>query len=198
MKSYKKFNESRLDWNKVLKKATWSSEKYNDVYYIDLDNVKLAIENGADVDSCGTLSWAVRNKNFDVVKYMLENGADVNYQDNDCKWTPLMTVSDDFNGRNELEIAKILIDYGADPLIGNFQNFNTMDILEHDGELKNATFGYNHSSAEGKKIKDEIYKYIMQNIVDKNPEQSINYLKYLTDEQKEKYKPYIDANKYNL
>jgi hypothetical protein len=56
-KSERKKREEK--WNKVLHEATWRTNRvgkfpYNEKY-IDFENVKRAIENGADVDHCSTL-----------------------------------------------------------------------------------------------------------------------------------------------
>jgi hypothetical protein len=192
MKSYSKFIiKESVDWNEKLRNATWSKN-------IDLEGLKIAVQNGADVDSCGTLSWAVRHDNLDVVKYMLKNNANVNYQDNDCKWAPLMTASDD----GFVDIAKILIDYNADPLIGNFQNINTLDILRPNSDIKNSSFSYESSSKKLKLQRDKIFNYLINRVINNTPELLYKYVKYLTKEQKEKYKKDIDIsinlNKYNL
>ena len=194
MKSYINFIKESTDWNKILYDATWSHEEIGeDIWYMDLDKIKLSIENGADPDSAGTLDWSVSMNNYPIVKYMLENGANVNYQNQDCKWTPLMTAignPDDLMNDDSIKIAKLLIDYGADPLIGNFQDISAMDLLLGKS-LK----------ARNKKIqkqRDKVYSYIIQNIVEKDPGLSPKYIDYLTPEQKEKYKAYISADNYNL
>lgn len=194
MKSYINFIKESTDWNKVLHDATWTHKKQtfipvvgerdgDSLYLMDLDKIKIAVKNGADVECCSTLEWAVRNNNFEVVKYMLENGANVNYQNNDCKWTPLMLASDVGN----VEIAKILIDYNADPLIGNFQNINVIDILTP------AMFGYNNNvSKDIQQKRDQIYKYYIIHLINKTPMLAYKYINYLTEEEKEKYKEYIE------
>ena len=193
-----KIFESITNWNKILHDAAWTHKKKSkDAYLMDFDKIKLAVENGADVDSCGALSWAVRMNNYKVAKFMLENGANVNAQDDSCKWTPLMTASND----GFVKIAKLLIDYDADPTIGNFQNVTVFDILanlEFD-----ACFSYQRSSIEMRKNRDEIYKYLIHHGMDlvnlHDPELAYKYIEnHLTDEEKEKYGAYIDARKYNL
>ena len=129
------------------------------IFYLDFSKIKLAIENGADVDSCGTIDWATRNDNFEVVKFCLEQGANVNYQDRDGKWTPLMIASCD----GSVEIAKLLIDYDADPFIGNFQDINTIDIL-YPNKLQ-ALFGYEQVSKKIQKKRDEIRRYLEENSI---------------------------------
>jgi ankyrin repeat protein len=159
---YIKLFENKKDWNKVLRVATWTQKKIGkDKWSMDFDKIKLAIENGADVDSCQTLEWATRMNNFEVVKFCLENGADVNYQNSDCKWTPLMSAAND----GYVDIAKILIDYDADPFIGNFQDNTTMDIITPNSKTGNAVFGYEYVSEEIRKKRDEIRKYIEDNSI---------------------------------
>lgn len=183
----------------MLREATWTHKKNSENEYLfDLEQLKIAVRNGADVDSCGTLEWAVRNNNLDVVKYMLKNKANVNYQDDDCKWTSLMMASDS----GYVDIAKVLIDYNADPLIGNFQAITALDILTPNSFTKDASFGYESCPNELKKKRDEIVKYLLQHIVNKTPELLYKYIKYLGEEQKEKFKDIIalgvDSEKYNL
>ena len=157
IKTYEKITDSiGVSWNKVLHNATWTHKKISkNEWFMDFDKIKLAIENGADVEFCQTLSWAVRMNNFEVVKYMLEHGANVNYQDNDCKWSPLMTAAND----GYVEIAKLLIDYNADPFLGNFQGYTTMDVVEEESPVSDASFGYKQSE-KMRRNRDEIRKYI--------------------------------------
>ena len=209
MKYIKKYEvkDKKNDWNKVLHDATWTAkfktgttEIIDDENPIDLDKVKLAIENGADPDHCGTLSWAVRINDFPTVKYMIEHGANVNSRKGDStKWTPLMlAVANTDEGETiNVEMCKFLIDNGADPTIGNFQDINTLDLLSHT-KMRGFSPAYPSVSKDNKIKMDAISKHIIQNVVDKNPETAYKYEDYLTDEQKEKYRHYIDANKYNL
>jgi len=125
---------------------------------------------------------------------MLENGANVNDQSQDStKWTPLMhSIGNPYELMNDdsIKIAKLLIDYGADPLIGNFQDISAMDLL-----LGKSLKARNEKT---QKQRDKVYSYIIQNIVEKDPGLSPKYIDYLTPEQKEKYKAYISADNYNL
>ena len=164
---YIKTYESKIDWNVVLHDGTWTHKEIgpkNKIgdrrYYLNFEKIKLALENGADVEFCGTLYWSTRNNYFEIVKLCLEHGANVNYQDNDCKWTPLMSASND----GYVSIAKILIDYDADPFIGNFQGYTTMDVITPNSKLQNASFGYEHVSKTIQKSRDEIRKYVEKSI----------------------------------
>jgi len=204
--TYKKMKYIKLfentNWNKVLHSATWGRPKNSeDNYDLDFDNIKLAVENGADVDFCNTLSWAIRNDNYEVIKFMLENGADVNFQDND---SPLMLACSE----GQVDIAKLLIDYGADPTIGNFQDFTTFDILnipvstnKKDGNWI-AKFNWSRTTTEIKEKRNEIFKYLSQQKKDitdyYNPELAYENFKDFSDEQKEKFGTYIASKKYNL
>lgn len=200
-----KIFENNTNWNKVLHSATWGRpKKSNDRYDLDFDNIKLAVENGADVDSCGTMQWAVRNDNYEIVKYMLEHGADVNYQNDDGKWTSLMLACSE----GQVDIAKLLIDFGADPTIGNFQDLTTFNVLnipestnKKDG-VWISKFNWDRTTTEIKEKRDEIFRYLSQQKKDitdySNPELAYEKFKDLSDEQKEKFSAYVASKKYNL
>jgi len=89
-----------------------------------LEIVKFLIQNGADVnaeDKYGftPLMYAASQYNPAVVKLLLDNNADVNAQNKDKK-TPLMKLlrasTNRFeNTTNSLDIAKMLLEKGADP-----------------------------------------------------------------------------------
>lgn len=162
LKTFEYINiNNQINWNQLLYNGTWTNKKINnDKYYLDFTKIKLAIENGANVDSCGTLEWATRNENFEIVKFCLEHNANVNYQDDSCKWTPLMSASND----GYVEIAKLLIDYDANPFIGNFQDYNTIDIL-YPNKLSSAVFSYENSSKEIQNNRDQIREYLEQNSI---------------------------------
>jgi hypothetical protein len=74
----------------------------------DVESVKLALENGADVhaDNDLALQWAPKYGYTEVVKLLLENGADV-HADND---SALQLAS----RYGHAEIVKLLLEYGAD------------------------------------------------------------------------------------
>ena len=162
IKKYSIFKES-TDWNKILHEGTWTGKKLlkDNHYYMDFEKIKLAVNNGADVDSCETLSWAVRMNNFEVTKFMLENGANVNYQNNGCKWTPLMSASDD----GYVEIAKLLIDYNANPFIGNFQGFTTLDVINPNTNAKGSIFSYEQASKDIQRQRDKIRDYLYKHSI---------------------------------
>ena len=203
MKHLKYFENT--NWNDVLHKATWSGgvtdingKKVYDEYYIDLDKVKLAIENGADPDYCKTLSCAVRMSDFQTVKYLVQQGADINYQDNDCKWTPIMTAIGSKNDHPiNLDMCIFLLDNDADPTIGNFQGITALDLLSHT-KLRTATFGYPNVSKDEQTKMDIISKHIIDLILEKHPEKAPKYIDILTPEQKIKLAPYLDAHKFNI
>jgi len=80
----------------------------------NLDLVKLAIENGADVNQLdiygsSPLMKAVDTGNLEIVKYLVENGADVSLKNSDNE-SALMIA----NENGERRIKQYLIDFGAD------------------------------------------------------------------------------------
>lgn len=138
--------------------------------------------------------------NVPVVKFMLDNGANVNNQPvaphDSGKWTPLMLSSMDGN----LEVSKILIDYGADPTIENFQGNNTFDIILPSKK----TQWYQNASSEKKNVRDKIFQYLIQHIKKNTPiynniEILLKYVKdYLTEEERKVYDSFIEAEKFNF
>jgi hypothetical protein len=74
----------------------------------DVESVKLALENGADVhaENDSALRWASRYGHIEVVKLLLEHGADV-HAEND---SALQLAS----RYGHAEIVKLLLEYGAD------------------------------------------------------------------------------------
>ena len=163
---YIKLYENKNKWNKILRDATWTQNKIGeDLWYMDLDKIKLAIENGADPNSCATLNWASRMNNLEVAKYMLEHGANADdmkkpFADS-CEWTPLMSAAND----GYVEMAKLLIDYEADPFHPNFQGYTTIDVVTPKRETSNASFGYESQTKEMKRKRDEIRKYLENNSI---------------------------------
>ncbi len=149
-------------WNIILKNATYTHKIKQNLYLLDFDKIKLSIENGADVNFCNTLSWATRNNNFEIVKYMLENGADPDNCENvSGEWISLMSAACD----GYVDIAKILIDYGANPFVGNFQDITTIDIIMPNKQTKDSVFGYENQSKYIQKKRDDILEYIIKNSI---------------------------------
>jgi len=108
----------------------------------------------------------------------------------------------------QVDIAKILIDYSADPTIENFQNLNTFDILnipksknKKDGDWI-AKFNWSRTTKEMKEKREEIFKYLLQHKKDildyQNLELAYKEFKDFSSEQKEKLEVYIASKKYNL
>ena len=64
-----------------------------------------------------------------------------------------------------LLVAKILIDYNADPFLGNFQYNTTMDIITPKSKTSTAIFGYEYQPINIKKNRDEIRKYLEENSI---------------------------------
>lgn len=86
--------------------------------YQKLDNIKLLLDNGADVNyvsSTTALHEAVLCENLDVVKLLLKHGADINIVDKDGE-TPLASYIDDITTRSHInkKLIKYLIKHGAD------------------------------------------------------------------------------------
>jgi ankyrin repeat protein len=95
----------------------------------DLARVKELIAEGYDVnaiDEIGKtpLHYAVNDEQCEVVTYLIEAGADVNAHDEATIGnTPLADVA----GKCSLNIARILIEAGADPMIRGWMQLNALD-----------------------------------------------------------------------
>lgn len=96
----------------------------------DLDRVKELIDKGYNVNAFDEvlnitpLHYAVRNENFEIVKFLLQNGADVNAHDEEhIGETPLGDVA----ASCSYEMAKVLIDAGANPTIQGWMQLTALD-----------------------------------------------------------------------
>ncbi len=92
-----------------------SQRLFNAAQTGDLDEVKAAIEAGADVNSktrysATALSFAAEKGHLEIVKFLIENGADPNVQDTFYKATPLTWA----NYQNHKEVAKYLKEHDAE------------------------------------------------------------------------------------
>lgn len=155
--------ENKNKWDKLLFDSTWTHRQIGtERWYMDFDNIKLAIENGANPNSCGTLTWATRMNNYEIVKYVLEHGADVDdIYDDSCKWTALMSAANS----GYVEVAKLLIDYDADPFHPNFQDYTTIDVITPKRSTSNAIFGYESQSKFIQRKRNEIRRYLEENSI---------------------------------
>ena len=84
----------------------------------DLDKVKELLASNVDINSFDQMGWtalhhAARDSNLEMMSFLLEHGADVNAQDlSQNEDTALGAVA----AKCSFEVAKLLIDSGADPL----------------------------------------------------------------------------------
>ena len=96
----------------------------------DLNKVKELLSKGYDVNvfdedlSFTPLHYAVKSEHSEVINYLLSSGADVNAYDEDkAGETPLGGVAENCS----LEIAKLLIDAGANPTIPGWMQITALD-----------------------------------------------------------------------
>jgi ankyrin repeat protein len=95
-----------------------------------MEIVDLLIENGADVDAqdnggFAPLHFAAQDFRVAAAKSLLRKGAQVNLSDKYGN-TPLWRAVFDSRGRGEL--IKLLLEFGADPLIKNKSGISPLDL----------------------------------------------------------------------
>ena len=95
----------------------------------DLAEVQRLVERGGDVNALDAdlsftpLHYAARGGHIEVMKYLLSVGADVNAHDPDVSGeTPLGEVAQNCS----FEVAKILIEAGADPTIPGWMRITAL------------------------------------------------------------------------
>jgi hypothetical protein len=107
----------------------FSNGKTGLYYAIEYDQfiiTKYLLDRGADpnfiINDYSMLNWAIRNNMGRITRLLIEFGAGVNKED-DNQNTPLIYAAE----LNNLDICKILIDRGADPLHANLKRKRASD-----------------------------------------------------------------------
>lgn len=101
----------------------------------DISVVRALIADGADVnlfDELGhtPMHYAVEEGRLDVVDELLQAGADINaHSESDISNTPLARVA----GNCSFELAKALVDRGADPTIEGWMRRTALDRKKEEG-----------------------------------------------------------------
>lgn len=95
----------------------------------DIDLLILLIENGADIfyfddEGVSIFDIAITYNNIDIVKHLIKEGIDVNNTHRKSGFTALMAAS--CYGR--VEIAKLLIENGADKDTVDLKGFSAIDF----------------------------------------------------------------------
>ena len=121
--------EIKLQGDQIVSNLKKMLDDYllNAVFDNDLDNIKLLINNGADVNArhgheSTVLILSTRNERLDIMKLLVKHGADVNAQD---KYG--MTALHYANPKNKI-LQDFLIKSGADI---NIKNICSIRALEH-------------------------------------------------------------------
>ena len=95
----------------------------------DMETLMLLIESGADIfdfddEGVSVFDMAVTYDNKEMVRYLIEQGKDVNETTRKSRFTALMAAA--CYGR--VEIAKILIEHGADQEAKDSKGFTAVDF----------------------------------------------------------------------
>jgi hypothetical protein len=109
--------------------CVFSNGKTGLYYAIEYDQFRISgflLNRGADpnliVSNSSTLKWAIKSNRARIARLLIEYGAEVNMPDSKQN-TPLIYAAE----YNNLEICKILIDRGADPLHSNLNEKRASD-----------------------------------------------------------------------
>jgi ankyrin repeat protein len=95
----------------------------------DLDEVRRLVAEGPNVNVFDTigmtpLHYAVKEEHLEVAQFLIEHGADVNaHHEPTISNTPLAEVA----GTCSLQMARLLVDAGADPTIRGWMQLNALD-----------------------------------------------------------------------
>ena len=95
----------------------------------DMETLMLLIESGADIfdfddEGVSVFDMAVTYDNKEMVRYLIEQGKDVNETTRKSRFTALMAAA--CYGR--VEIAKILLEHGADQEAKDSKGFTAVDF----------------------------------------------------------------------
>ncbi len=95
----------------------------------DMETLMLLIESGADIfdfddEGVSVFDMAVTYDNKEMVRYLIEQGKDINETTRKSRFTALMAAA--CYGR--VEIAKILIEHGADQEAKDSKGFTAVDF----------------------------------------------------------------------
>lgn len=98
-------------------------------YHCDLELIMYLIEKGADIfdfddEGVSVFDMAITYTNIPLVRLLLEKGIDVNKTQRRSGFTPLMAAA--CYGR--VEVAKILIEHGANKDLVDFKGFSATDF----------------------------------------------------------------------
>jgi ankyrin repeat protein len=95
----------------------------------DLSQIERLIAEGSDVNAFDCLGmtpllWAAKGEHLNVVAFLIKNGADVNaHHEPSIGDTALGAVA----GNCSFEMARVLVDAGADPSIRGWMQLNALD-----------------------------------------------------------------------
>jgi uncharacterized protein len=95
----------------------------------DVDLLMLLVENGADLydfddEGVSIFDMSITYNNIEMVEYIIEQGIDVNFTQRRSRFTPLMAAA----SYGRADIAKLLIEQGADQNVVDEKGFSAIDF----------------------------------------------------------------------
>ena len=159
----------------IAKQRSPQSRLINGIYEKNLDQVKQAISDGANIEEekelkgipglekvtveITPLSIAVMEGARNIVEFLLSKGANVNFQEDFLSFTPLMIATS--SGR--LDLAKLLLMAGANPALKNARGETAFELGQQQlDKIFNQTYRSTKIKAEPKKFEspdDKHYEF---------------------------------------
>lgn len=113
---------------KLLSLGANPNEEYSTKYYLRTP-LRAAAYN---VGRFGDMP-ELEQKFIEIIKLLIQEGANVNQQDKNG-WTALMVNVDKYESPDSLEVTKILLNAGADPLLKNYHGKSAFDLNNNYGQ----------------------------------------------------------------
>ncbi|CAF1133640.1 unnamed protein product [Adineta ricciae] len=103
--------------------ALWRASRKGDLHLVQ----RLVERGHANVNKCGVLIVAAQHGHKYIIHYLLQKGCDPNQQVKNYNERALHAAT----RRNHLDIVKVLLQYGADPLLVDYKQRTALDYAIH-------------------------------------------------------------------